>query len=897
VTRLTQIKASAGSGKTFALTERFLCLLAQSDDKGRAGSVCLSPSGACGGLNDILAVTFTNAAAQEMRERILRRLKLAALGLSSEAVSRPAARIWVDRIVRDLSAFNIRTIDSLVHLIVRAAALDLNLPPEFIPVFSSEEVLAPYLDILIERAARGDKPMRDLLRAACKAVAQQSASGGFLAGEKLLRRLRDIFDAALCEEYENLSPVKEIARRCQDLRAEIGFAARSLLDLAEKHDLPWRLQAQAAVAKLAEGETDCSSKYLDKENVEELFRKETEPPTLVFLAFSSLKAGLEAWKQDGQTLEDALKIYPFVKLARALALAFRANLEIEGNLPALLVPALARKALQGENGVPDVLCRLGSRLRHFLLDEFQDTSREQWQTLRPLIEEALSRGGTLTFVGDAKQSIYGWRGGEPELFEAVPADPVLNRLAPDIERGILPFNRRSRREITAHNNAFFASLQDMETAYSVMRALLPRDTPQNILRDCADKTRRIFDGCTQQIPGDKNGGFVRVETLEADRTEGLVEAVLSRLVHLLRTDVLQRRNPAEVLVLTRSNHQSAAVAERLAQAGLPVVTENSLLLASHPLVVQTVALLSFLDDPADDIAFWTLLTGSIVREHPRVGLTWEEAHNFERAPGPLYKDFALRHPALWEAVFAPFYAQSGLLSPYDLVREWFVRLEVEARFPEAGIFLRRFLEVLYRAEENGIGDTASFLSHWQKTGGDEKVPMPESMEAVRVMTIHKSKGLEAPVVILPWTDFNVKSDARPLLQQRAGLRLAAPARKHSGELYYLRYARQARENLHLLYVALTRAEEELHLFRSVAKSQGSMPSLVKGMDVLWQAAGFSPPYTCGDIPPKTRQDAGDRRRQPEMPFRFAEILAEEWRPMGWLPRLKIFRTSLEKLVP
>jgi ATP-dependent exoDNAse (exonuclease V) beta subunit len=895
VPRLTQIKASAGSGKTFELTGRFLRLLAQNSPGGRVRAACFSGNESGSGLNDILAVTFTNAAAQEMRDRVIRHLKLAALGQRQTIVPDmhpKTARTWVNEIVRDITALNIRTIDSLVHLIVRAAALDLNLPPDFKAVFSSEEALAPYLDTLIEHAAKGDKAMRKLLGKACAVIAVQSASGGFLAGEKLLKRLRDLFDAALAGDYDNLSAVEEISNRLEKIREDVAEAAQNMLATGEEYRLPWLAQALDAVERAAKGETDYSSKYLQKNTAAGLFRKNAALPPSAEAAFTSLREAL-AVRQEQVALKEALKLRPFVDLARTLALAFMSNLANEGNLPALLAPSLARKALHGKNGVPDALCRLGSRLRHFLLDEFQDTSREQWQTLRPLVRESLARGGTLTCVGDVKQSIYGWRGGEPDLFEAVFADPALTCLAPEAERRILPFNWRSRREIVAHNNALFSPLQEPETALRVMEAMLPPDTPPDILRASAGKVRDSFADCGQQTPDDRDRGFVLTEVIEADKMDELAEAVLTRLVDILRRDIAPRRILSDVLVLTRGNVQASSVAERLTREGIPVITENSLLLAAHPLIVQTVALLAFLDNPDDDIAFWTALTGSIVREHHEAGLAWEEAHNFTPAPGPLYKSFQKARPELWRVFFAPFHAQSNLMSPYDIVQEWFARLDVEARFPEARTFLRRFMEVLYSAEEKGLGDTASFLSHWRRTGGEEKVPMPENMDAVRVMTIHKSKGLEAPVVFLPWTNFTVGGEGKPAPLQAGGLHLAAPVRKSLGAPYYLACARQARENLHLLYVALTRAREELYFFRSSVRTREGKPSLTKGMDALWRAAGFVPPYKRGQrletgANVTTRSDAPSTA-----PAR--QKTAEDWRPMNWLPRLKIFRTPLKKL--
>lgn len=161
-------------------------------------------------------------------------------------------------------------------------------------------------------------------------------------------------------------------------------------------------------------------------------------------------------------------------------------------MPGLLAPRLAREVLLGERGVPDALCRLGTRLQHFLVDEFQDTSREQWLALRPLIEEALSRGGSLTWVGDVKQSIYGWRGGEPELFDAVFEDQGLGRLAPGGERSSLPYNWRSRRMVVEHNNRFSSRWQMRARPGQVLSALLPTDTPEHVLDKAARRLPEPF---------------------------------------------------------------------------------------------------------------------------------------------------------------------------------------------------------------------------------------------------------------------------------------------------------------------------------------------------------------------------------------------------------------------
>ncbi len=233
MSRLCQVKASAGSGKTYELTRCFLLRLMECGHTAgvAASPACaLAPEGRQCGWGDILAVTFTNAAAAEMRERVIRRLKSAALGMRSSDLPLDAdeARRWVDVIMRDLSALNIRTIDSLLHLIVRAAALELNLHPDFQPVFATEEALTPYLELFLERAWRDDAAMRDLLRDACRALVVHGRSKGFLAGEKLLRQLRDLLDDVLLGRFEDLTPEPILKGKLQEMDAAATRAAREL---------------------------------------------------------------------------------------------------------------------------------------------------------------------------------------------------------------------------------------------------------------------------------------------------------------------------------------------------------------------------------------------------------------------------------------------------------------------------------------------------------------------------------------------------------------------------------------------------------------------------------------------------------------------------------------------
>ena len=188
-------------------------------------------------------------------------------------------------------------------------------------------------------------------------------------------------------------------------------------------------------------------KLLDKLTVEEMpassrrypfvgFKMDREPGKEILNKGSACPASLTgAWETLWRTAHEAIRHFAVlnearksaqtVRLAGMLCEEFARDSRRDGNIPAVLVPLKAREALSGEFGVPEALCRLGSRLRHFMLDEFQDTSRQQWQAMHPLVGEALAQGGTLTWVGDVKQAIYGWRGGDTRLFDELAQDAEL----------------------------------------------------------------------------------------------------------------------------------------------------------------------------------------------------------------------------------------------------------------------------------------------------------------------------------------------------------------------------------------------------------------------------------------------------------------------------------------
>ena len=909
--RMLQIKASAGSGKTYTLTRLFLNRLAHCEASAAgAGAACLVRQDGPAHWGEILAITFTNAAATEMRDRVIRELKSVALGKTAQDIplQPPAAARWLDVILRDISSLNIRTIDSLLHRIVRAAALDLGLPPDFQPVFASSEAMQPRLDRLIDEAWHGDADKLAMLREAYAGLIFQADRKGFVAGTHLVEELRSLWDGFLDGSFSRLSPPSAIDEEEQRIWTACRTAAESFLQEGKGGGIKLKAYVKQACDKIMDKDEGFAKSSFFAEPDKEILNSGSACPDSLTAAWKRLWQTANEAIRDFAILAEARKSAQTVRLAQMLCEDFAADSRRDGNIPAVLIPLKAREALSGEFGVPEALCRLGSRLRHFMLDEFQDTSRQQWQAMHPLVGEALAQGGTLTWVGDVKQAIYGWRGGDTRLFDELAQDAELLGMAEGCRQESLPCNRRSRQVIVEHNNRLFSRLSDRETAREVLTAILGKSVPADLLEEGVAAVAGAYADAVQRLPEPVAcGGFVRVyDVTDAEEIVHAAEgrqAVGESLLRLVR-ETGARRPWSDMLVLVTTNELAHDYAELLMEDGIPVITENSLLLAEHPLILQLVAFLRFLDRPEDDVALWTVLHGVLLAGHPAFSLEPQALHDWRathaRGQRPLWQAFREFRPDIWEYFLAPFLGRAGLMTPYDTLMEWCERLQARERFPDAAVFLRCFMEVLSSAEENGLGSPAAFLYHWDQKGQEEKVPAPENLDAVRVMTIHKSKGLQAPVVILPGTGMSLQVDK--MLPMNVGkVRVVCRARARMGEPYYREYVRQGVERLNQLYVAFTRACEELHIIRTplAASSRGSVTA---GLNCLWELAGFALPYAEGQLPAPVPTaepvgiDEGTGSSEAGSAYAVASLLSDRrelpWRPMQWLPTLKIFRNPL-----
>ncbi len=926
---ITRIDASAGSGKTYRITRRFLALMRRAAQAyPPPGCDWARPPGDYA-LAEILAATFTNKAAAEMKGRILFTLKDMALARRAAGFAGGRAERQVEAVLRHYGALNVRTIDSLLNALVRLSALELDLPPDFEPSFDPEDHFTPLYDALMRDLAPdgtgtfGDDParLRAALAEACRARLFTVESTGFALRGALRRGLYEVFLLHLAGKEAPQADTDFILESVALQKAALDRAVGLLADAIEAEALKPLKNLPVFLEKclgLAPFELPASATYAHKDSLAECLVKASPEPG---------EAAEQAYADFRRAYRERAAVLPLLKASAALAPLSVLGAELfrraapfwrrERILPAPAVPGLAARLLSGEYGVSDALCRLGSRLTHILLDEFQDTSRDQWAAVAPLALECLSRGGGLYCVGDMKQAIYSWRGGDARLFAELAQDPELTAPA-GVRLRRLPCNRRSLPGIVAFNNAAFSLLGEATTARAVLAAMLPDHTPAAYLDRAVTEATEIFAGAAQAMPpggpathddtaanGDPaqnsgpatNGGMVCLYGVAGANPAAVDGLAAGRLERLFREELPGRRAWRDVAVLTRGREEIARLAGQLAGWGVPVVTEESFLPAEHPLVAGVVDLLAFLLYPADDSAFWGSLAivpgldPAAARE--AVCRALRERGN---PRPPLYRLFAEWAPEHRRQLYEPLLRRVGLMSAYDLIMEIVARFRLPLSDPGDGPFLRRLLETAHQAEGRGFSSPPAFLDFWREGCAEDRLPLPEGMDAVRLMTMHAAKGLEFPVVVLPSLHRGRDNSDESAVFVHRGRRLPTKARPELPEIFYPARITSVLEHLNLLYVAFTRPREELHAF--VTRPRHGCGPLGRGLEALLPIlrerapAAFRHEEVAAEvlrpmIAPKPAPPAAVPAT-PVLPPAFAEA-----EPAARLPRLKIFRSTLE----
>jgi len=468
--------------------------------------------------------------------------------------------------------------------------------------------------------------------------------------------------------------------------------------------------------------------------------------------------------------------------------------------------------------VSELYYRLAVRFHHYLIDEFQDTSLSQWQNLSLMVQEALSTGGSLFLVGDKKQAIYSFRGGESRLF-----DELTTRLpnAP-VRRDYLIKNYRSHRAIVEFNNLLFAPPN--------LRAFLARreDYEISFSQEDVQALEDTFQHAHQEIREDLPHGFVQVLPIEGKKKQDREVFIKGHLLEII-ADVRGRFALKDIAVLTRNNGQVEQVTQWFLSEGIYAQSERTSDIKNHPLIAELMDFLRFLHSPIDNVSFARFLLGEILST--ACGLSQEELRGFlfecrrkKDVQGEfyLYKEFRQRYPQIWQEYVEDFFNQAGIYPVYELVVSIYGRFGLQ-EFQDAQGFLMHFLELVKRREEFSC-DVESFIDYFDNLQTEERfVPIP-AQDAVQVLTVHKAKGLEFAVVIIPFLEMTVQTSkgsqgalSYVLDVADDGLRMLRLKKTYGrfSELLQKRYEQEYKESfaseINNVYVALTRAVWELYV--------------------------------------------------------------------------------------
>lgn len=857
----TVYKSSAGSGKTYTLVKEYLKIALQSSKPDH--------------YRGILAITFTNKATSEMKERIVSALK----ALSSDEkltgtnsflqkdliselkvdadVLRARAGNTLTHILHHYSDFAISTIDKFVYKIVRAFARDLHIPMNFEVELDAENLLRNAIDQLLSKAGT-DPLLTKILVEFTETKTEDEKSWKIendlfdFAGETLKEESMEFSEKLKETDLSQFFLIKEeLLKQVRLFESDIKKIGKDALLLIENSGISHQAFAggKNGIAKyftyLSECRTDKLNPsatvqgYMEEDKwhagkINEHDRENIDRVKNTLSDYYVKATGYIEKNSPGYFLHRLIlqNIYSLAVL-RELELILD---EIKSEKNIVHISEFNKKiaAIVTKESAPFIYERLGERYRHFLIDEFQDTSSLQWLNILPLVHNSLSEGNFNMLVGDGKQAIYRWRSGDVEQFARLPqiSNPKKNELLSEQEQSLkanhspkfLDKNFRSKREIVEFNNFFFGELS----------------------LKLNENYRNIYHRQQQEFNPENTGGFVQVDIFREEAEKELRQKYLARTLGIILE--LQKENfqHGDICLLCRKNSDASELAAFLLENNIPVISSESLLLGNSPEVNFLVSFLGFLNN-REDKKFQTAMAVFLV-ENKRVNKA--ELHSIlsliNQKENNLFFTSWLKSSGFDVNIF-----QLRKLPLYELaetiVRTFFLHTE-------ASPYIFFFLDLVHSFSLKETNNIAEFLEFWEKKKYTASIVTPEGLNAVSIMTIHKSKGLEFPVVIFPFANWqeNMTKDFLwiDVPPPSHGLQAAIVQVKKDLEqtCFSDRYAEEKNksllDNFNLLYVAFTRAKERLYVISSIEKQKNLSRNFIEILQKHegWNGESFSFQY-------------------------------------------------------
>ncbi len=818
------VEASAGSGKTYALSKRYLQLILNKE---------ASPEL----IRDILAITFTNAAAREMKENILDFLKRIALDSFSNLekkqdiysclkitpqIARQKATDLMNYIIQNYNFFQIQTIDSFINILLAGCSYKLDISAQFKIKENYKDYLSYSLDECIQEA-NYSKKVKNVFDNFINQYLFLENKHSWFPKDNILGLIYSLFhyNTVYGRNFFKFGFEK------QSLFAKKNEILNSIKVLKDKAPEGTNKRFLNSINKFLEK----NQKIFDFEDLSDYFKREVFPINKGYEVPNEIKKtwGSVRKKIKETSKKEALSLFNcYIDIFNMVHQFFKKTTAGED---IIFLGELNREArMLFENSgitVPELYYRLAARFKHYLIDEFQDTSLLQWQNLKLMIEDALSSGGSLFYVGDKKQAIYRFRGGEVSLFDDI-KEELFNF---NIRTSSLNKNYRSQKAIVDFNNKLFSKSNLAEFIQKFQSS--DNNDLGYFSKEDADEIIDSFAESEQIYKKDKQNGYVNVQQIECNNKEERNEIVKNRLFDRVK-ELRKRFSLKDIAVLLRSNKDVELISGWLIEQGIPVESDKTLNIKNNKFIKEIVSFLKFLNSPIDNISFVSFIYSDIFSKVS--GLDRKEIEEFlikqrdnyiHKSTFYIYREFRENYQKIWKDYIEDFFKNVGLIGFYELVIDIFQQMQIFKNFPEYQGFFMHFLEMIKTKEED-YQNLDDFLGYFENADETDQAFYVNSSatDAIKVKTIHKAKGLGFPVVILPFLELN-KLQLSPGGRGKSSyivkefednlvlLRLDKKYAKFSSfikDFYIDEYKKSFIDELNTIYVAFTRAKYEMHIF-------------------------------------------------------------------------------------
>jgi len=852
MSELSVYKASAGSGKTYKLTEHYLFMLFGNPAR----------------YKNILAVTFTNKATGEMKHRIIKELSSLATGddsshyqnlketlaITDHQIKETAGKA-LRYILHDYSRFSVSTIDHFFQRVIRTFAREMGLQSGYTLETDDTEILNYVIDQLLLDTVE-DNQLKDWLVEFASSRMQEGKSWNFrdsvmgLARELTKEHVKDLS----LELKETVSDKDTLGQYVKVLKKELAYFENSLAAIGKKgveliesnqltvEDFFYKKKGPANYFyQLANKSKFAPNSYCykvletvdkwpassAKENVKQQVSGLAEQLTVILQkAVNFYEANFSRYTSVKEIYSNIYVLGILVDIQKRMdAYCREKNLFLISDASDLL-----RKIID-QNDAPFIYEKTGSIFQHFLIDEFQDTSRFQWDNFLPLVSNSLAQNGKNLLVGDVKQSIYRWRNSDwkilsDEVQDAFPAYP------PNIK--FLDNNYRSLENIIAFNNTIFSGAS----------VILQQQFNNNIASYSLEnpwehKLVSAYADVAQGIPFSKPGGYVHVGFYPYSNAEkqGNKQNITQQVI----TDIEMLQDEgytlSDIAVVVRKNNEGQEVAnallERKNNSGpdsrykYDVISNDSLFVANAQSVQFILSVFRYFTD-SDDPINKAFFVETYQREIMQNSYGPERLHELFYHPSD--EDFQQYLPP----EFVQREHELRKMPLYELTEQIIFLFGLQVLEGEV-TYLQAFQSMVLNFSRRYAADLNSFLNWWDERGSTEKLQLPENYNAIRIVTIHKSKGLEFKAVILPFCDWELDASSSGLkknflwptpkdegldqLQYVPVNYKKSLAETSFAEDYFTEQFHNYVDNLNLLYVANTRAEEVLISYAPLQRSK------------------------------------------------------------------------------